>query len=56
MVDLLLRSGADETLVDDDGNTAGDFANKELEEILEDEDEDEDEDEPEEGTDREGVC
>ena len=43
VVDLLLRSGADETLVDDDGKTAGDLANEELEENTESEDEDEDE-------------
>ena len=30
VVDLLLRLGADETLVDDHGGTAGDLANKEL--------------------------
>eukprot|EP00752_Nemacystus_decipiens_P010506 g9357.t1 len=44
VVDLLLRSGADETLVDDDGNTAGDLANKELSEVTVDEDEDEESD------------
>ena len=35
VVDLLLRSGADETLVDDGGLTAEDLANTELEESAE---------------------
>ena len=38
VVDLLLRSGADETLVDADGLTAQDLLNMDLEESMEDED------------------
>eukprot|EP00903_Cladosiphon_okamuranus_P011597 g10907.t1 len=38
VVDLLLRSGADETLLDDDGHTPADLLNKELEESSDDED------------------
>lgn len=50
VVDLLLRSGADETIVDDDGLTTCNIANKELREFVEEEDD------PEERAEHEDVV